>query len=148
MFDLPDLVYRVAHEQPGGIPALAVRMGVSANVLNKKVAPTQEFHKLTLGEAAQIVELTGDDRIPQAFADMVGCVLVKAANYEGVSDMSLLETYTKLTSCMGGLGQTFHETLRDGKITRAEVQSIHDCVYQLQAAAAELHVRVGSLIDD
>jgi hypothetical protein len=148
MFDLPDLVYRVAHDQPGGVPALAVRMGMSANVLNKKVAPTQEFHKLTLSEAAQIVELTGDDRIPQAFADMVGCVLVKAANYEGVSDMSLLETYTKLMSCMGSLGHDFHEALRDGKITRDEVQAIHDSVYQLQSSAAELHMRIGSLVDD
>jgi hypothetical protein len=148
MFDLPDLVYRVAHDQPGGVPALAVRMGMSANVLNKKVAPTQEFHKLTLSEAAQIVELTGDERIPQAFADMVGCVLVKTADFEGVSDMALLETYTQLMSCMGAFGQDFHEALRDGKITRAEVQKIHDDLYRLQSAGAELFMRLGALIDD
>ncbi|MFA5170407.1 MAG: phage regulatory CII family protein [Sulfuriferula sp.] len=148
MFDLPDLVYRVVHEQPGGVPALAARMGVSPNVLNKKVSPTQEFHKLTLGEAAQIVELTGDDRIPQAFADMVGCVLVPTADFDGVTDMALLETYTQMISCLGVFGQDFHAALRDGHITRAEVQQIHDDLYKLQSAGAELFVRLGALIDD
>ncbi|WP_157991632.1 phage regulatory CII family protein [Caldimonas tepidiphila] len=57
--DVHDAIYHIAHDYPGGIPALAVRMKMNPHTLQKKVSPTCDTHHVTVAEFIAI----------QAFAD-------------------------------------------------------------------------------
>jgi hypothetical protein len=39
---IKDVIYRVVHAYPGGVPALAARMGMSKHVLQNKVNPNND----------------------------------------------------------------------------------------------------------
>ena len=82
--DVSDAAYRTAHHYPGGIAALAVRMGVLASTLNSKVSVNNTTHHLTLREAVTMQEVTGDTSILQAMASELGynCVPALPANTE------------------------------------------------------------------
>ncbi len=148
VFNIPDLVYDTAHDFPGGVPALAQRMGMSAKILNNKVKQTVDTHHTTVNDAVKMIDITGDDRIAHGFAALVGGIIVKLADFDNVSDMALLETYTKLMAEFGDFGKDFHATLTDGKITRAEFNKLKEDLYRLHSAAHTLLGRVESLIDE
>ncbi|MDP3651063.1 MAG: hypothetical protein Q8R67_05200 [Rhodoferax sp.] len=76
--DVLDAAYHTAHNYPGGVPALAVRMGVSQNTLMHKVSVNINTHHLTLREAVTMQEVTGNAAILQAMASALGYDLVKA----------------------------------------------------------------------
>jgi len=44
---IKDVVYRVVHGYPGGVPAMAARMGISKHVLQNKVNPNNSTHHTT-----------------------------------------------------------------------------------------------------
>src|ERR1041385_1104429 len=52
-----DALYKVARTFPGGIEALAQQMGISANVLRNKLAPTIASHYPSFEEVSTIVDL-------------------------------------------------------------------------------------------
>lgn len=124
-----DAVYHTAHDSPGGVPALAVRMGVSANVLQNKVNPTQEHHKLTLDEAVRMQALTGDVRILHAMASELGYVAVHVQPFEGVSDMELLDGYMDAITALGEFTASFQLAIADGRVTKHEAAALEDKSY-------------------
>ena len=64
--DVLDAAYHTAHAYPGGVPALAQRMGMSQNTLAHKVSLANETHHLSLREAVAMQEVSQDKRIAQA----------------------------------------------------------------------------------
>ncbi|WP_083526742.1 phage regulatory CII family protein [Comamonas terrae] len=56
---IQDAARLVAERFPGGVPALAVRMGVSANTLQHKLNPNNTTHKLTADESLAIQQISG-----------------------------------------------------------------------------------------
>ncbi len=76
--DVLDAAYHTAHGYPGGIAALALRMGVSANTLTHKVNPANTTHHLTLREAQAMQTLSGNLAILHAMADALGHVCTPA----------------------------------------------------------------------
>jgi hypothetical protein len=143
-----DAAYNTVHDYRGGAEALAPRIGVSSGqMLRNKVNPNQEGHHLTLREAVKVVELTEDPRIPAAFASLVGCVLVPVAQFNGISDMHLLETYTQMMKELGDFSQEFHKALQDGRITAKEISALKQQMSEFQAAGAELIKRAEQLVE-
>jgi hypothetical protein len=65
-----DAAYLTAHHYPGGIPALAVRMGMAARELSRKLNPNTG--SLSLDEATALMAFSGDHRILHAMADEIG----------------------------------------------------------------------------
>lgn len=145
--NIEDAAYHTAHDYPGGVPALAARLGVSSNVLNHKVNPNQVFHKLTLSEAEKLVGLTQDRRIPEVFASIVGCVMVCAGSYEGMSDIALLDAYANMMSDLGDFSREFNLALQDGRITQDEIDAMEKKLYHFQSAGAELLNRVRQMVE-
>lgn len=142
-----DAAYNAVHDYPGGAEALAPRIGVSSGqMLRNKVNPNQEGHHLNLHEAVKVVELTGDSRIPAAFASLVGCVILPVAQFNGISDMHLLETYTKMIAELGDFSNSFHQALSDGRITPKEIAQLEQQMSEFQAAGAELINRARQLV--
>lgn len=67
--DMFDTIHEVAHEYPGGVEALAARMGKNAGTMRKKLLPNETSHELTVKELRQIVAFSNTDRIAQSFAE-------------------------------------------------------------------------------
>lgn len=145
--NISDAAYNTAHDYPGGVPALAVRMGVSANVLQNKVNPSQEHHKLTLNEAVKMQAITGDLRILHAMAGALGCVCIKTPGIEQVGDMALLDSFMSVVAELGDLSTEFKNSWDDGTVTPAEFERIKSEAYDVQARLAELLMRIESIVE-
>ncbi len=143
-----DAAYHTVHDYPGGAPSLAPRIGISSHrVLDGKVKPTDEYHKLTLDEACKIIALTGDLRILRAMAEENRQLLVPMVDCM-VSDAALLDTYTNLMKELGEFSGSFHDALSDGRITRAEFERMQKEMNDFFMAGNELLNRAEQLIDD
>ncbi len=70
-----DAAYLTGHHYLGGVPALAVRMGMDANDLSRKLNPNTG--NLCLDDAIALMVMSGDHRILHAMAAEVGCVLTQ-----------------------------------------------------------------------
>jgi hypothetical protein len=149
VFHLPDLLYRIAHAYKGGIPALAARMGKSPNVLNKKVDPNIDSHHTTVDDLLTILDFAdGEKQFTHALCANQGGVFVSTANFDAISDMDLLETFTKLMAANGQFSMDFNIALSDRHISKLEVARIKQDAYAISAAAAALVSRLETLVDD
>lgn len=70
--DVLDAAYHTAHNYPGGVAALALRMGVSENTLSHKVNPNNTTHHLSLREALTMQVMSGNPAILHAMAEALG----------------------------------------------------------------------------
>lgn len=68
-----DAAYLTGHNHPGGVPALAARMGMDARELIRKLNPNA-IHGISLDEAEVLMALSGDHRILHAMAAGLGYV--------------------------------------------------------------------------
>lgn len=143
-----DAAYHTAHDYPGGIPALAPRLGISKNVLKNKVDPKQEWHKLTLDEAVRLQAFTGDVRVLQAMAEQLGFVCIPVPQFEGISDIELLDAYTAMVADEGQFAVDFRSALKDGEISRREFETMRDDIHRQQQHEMELLARIESLVVD
>ncbi len=92
-----DAVHAVCHEYPGGVEALAPRIGRGAQVLRNKVgldqvAPgSRRTHEATLADVSAINRATGDLRVLQALAAEVSAVVMRLPDVPVCDDAALLE---------------------------------------------------------
>src|SRR5690242_18137866 len=86
-----DAAYRLAHRYPGGIAALAARMGANANTLQHKFNPNAGTHRLTLDEAEQATVFSQDPEIAQALAAVCGHVCIPVAVPESLAGKELAD---------------------------------------------------------
>lgn len=68
-----DAAYLTGHHYPGGVSALATRMGMDTRELSRKLNPNTG--DLWLDEAVALMTLSGDYRILHAMADELGYTL-------------------------------------------------------------------------
>lgn len=144
--NIPDAIYRVAHGYPGGIPALAARMNISKNVLQNKVNPHNDTHKLAAEEAAEIADLANSDDIARAFAARRNMVCVHLAQYDGISDQALLDLFLDLEKEKGDWAEVVRTALADGTIYTDEFAKIKKEFDEYCAAGAEVMSRLQSLV--
>lgn len=141
-----DAAYITAHEYPGGVPALSARMGVSRNVLQNKLNPAVEYHKLTLDEAMRLQTMTGDHRILHAMADELGYVCVKLP-ISDASDMELLDSFMTVLRELGEFSSEFQQDWSDGRIDGKELARLKQQFYEMQQAGVELMRRIEDLAE-
>ena len=67
-----DAIYHTVHSYPGGVTALAARMGVSPNTLTHKVNPNNNTHHLHPRELVAMQYLSGDVSVLHAMAAALG----------------------------------------------------------------------------
>ena len=97
------------------ISEIARLMGKGETVLANKLNPDCDSHHLNLGEAVAITELTGDNRILDAWAASRGKALVDLPAGV-VSDDDLVEQVLLAQSVFGKLMQAIHDARVDGVI--------------------------------
>lgn len=135
MDQLDIAVHQTAHDAPGGLPALAVRMGKRESTLRGKVCPTTDEHKLTLREALAMMELTGDDRILHVMAESRGYTLQRKALPDA---QSLVSAVLDADAEHGDIAQQIRAAISDGKLTEAEKADITREIDQAEAALEAL----------
>jgi hypothetical protein len=131
--NVEDALYHTAHDFPGGVPALAIRMGCSQNVLNKKVNPQVDTHKPTLRESVNIQTLSNDFRVLQAMAHELNHVALQLPVDIELGDMGLLDAYLQTAEANGQLSIDFRVAWADGSISRAEFNKLKDDTHELIA---------------
>lgn len=151
--DVLDAAYHLAHGYPGGISALALRMGVSDNTLTHKVNPNNTTHHLGLREAVAMQALTGNAAILHAMADALGYTCARATPDQSEGDP--LDTTMRLQWAHADLVRATADAVRagDGRVTsnqlrRAEhdAQELIACVgHTLAMLRARMRARPESI---
>jgi hypothetical protein len=137
-----DAAYHVAHSYQGGVPALAIRMGKNSNTLQHKLNPSQDLHKLTLAEAAAITSFTGDSRIVDAMAALIGRVSVSIPQMGDLSDSALLDLVGKLLAQQGNMFNEFTRRYADGDIDSEDFEVLDAASNQIVQCVIEWKKRV------
>lgn len=142
-----DAFYRTVKDAPGGVEALAVRMGINAQVLRNKANPNITTNHPTLADVEKVMDLTGDYQILHALAMQTGHVVLKHDAEPAPSDMAILEIISEVWAANGEVGTAVFDTLADGRVEAHEVARVKKCVYQLQRALFDLTARLEGMAE-
>ena len=125
-----DALYKIARAYPGGLEALAAKMGVSVNVLRNKLAPGIESHYPSFEELSVIVEYCDqagvkDAHMPlHALLSRHGMAAFVIPEPNQVSEDDLSQTVCRVMSRVGDVAEAVSTALLDGVITDAEADLI------------------------
>lgn len=134
--DPQDALYLQARNYPGGVNALAVRMGRSPNVLYKQLRPAVDTHHISFEDVSLITEFCADARQPdaylalQAFCWRHGHLAVRLPDADVGADASeLFQTVLSILQAEGALASQIQSSIaNDGKIDRNEVVDIEEAL--------------------
>lgn len=129
--DILDAAYHTAHDYPGGVPAVAQRMGISANTLQHKVSLTNDTHLMSPRQLVSIQEVTGDARILHAMAGALGYACV-SLHVDG--EASTLEQVMHMAQEFGEVLGSVNGAVADGRVTPNEMLECERQAAELIAA--------------
>lgn len=141
--DVLDAAYHSAHEYPGGVPAVAQRMGMSPNTLQHKVSLTNDTHHLSLREAVALQEVTADARILHAMAGSLGyaCVSLHADEQS-----TTLAQVMQMAKEFGDVLESVNTAVADGTVTPNEMRDCENQAAELIAAVNGVLAAVRSMM--
>jgi hypothetical protein len=132
-----DALYIAARDYPGGIEALALRMGISPNVLRNKLRPDIETHHTTLENFAEIVEFLdatkpdAGDLAVDALMWRLNRVSVRLPHGDDVDSDKLLSLVAELFSHDGQLAEQIRKALdKDNFVDDKELARIEKAVQE------------------
>lgn len=128
--------YHTVHDYPGGSAALAPSLGVSEGTLNSKLNPQVKTHRLHLGEAVTLMDVTGDHRVFFALAERLGYAVERIGDRQRAATLESL--LLKHGAASGRLAGATGDALQDGVITPREMTDIADAAYAAQASIADI----------
>jgi hypothetical protein len=117
--DVDDAAYHTAHAYPGGVPALALRMGMSANSLFHKVSVHDGTHHLGPAEMRDMMHVTQDARMLHALAWPLGYVCIATQAGTGATTLSQVMQMAKE---FGEVLAAVNDAVADGRVTPNEMQ--------------------------
>ena len=149
-----DAIHHVCHEYPGGVEALAQRVGRGAQVLRNKVTldhvqhGLRRSHEPTLADVSAITRVTGGLRVVEALAGEVGAVVMRLPNVPACGDDALLDLVLGCNRELGEMCKEIGTALEDGQITPDEYERINRESLQSVTAQLELLERLRGLVVD
>lgn len=136
--NITDALYRAAHQYPGGLEALALRMGISSSSLAHKVSPTYPGAHCSPQEMAAIMEFTDDHGALQALAGRMRYMLlpmVPEGEIDGQFAQRLAGTVKEFSEFITEISQD----LADGRVTDNELKRIERELADLTREASALY---------
>lgn len=140
--DLFDTIHEVAHSYPGGVEALALRMGKNPGTLRKKLLPNVDTHELTVQELRTMVAFTDTDKIAQAFAADRGLMCISMPDFDGLSDTEILDLFLDLQAQQGNWANEIRKAMSNGEIDFDEMAGIRKEYNEFIVAAAKVMNRL------
>lgn len=131
--DVMDAAYHTAQSFPGGVPALAQRLGMSHNTLAHKVSLNNDSHHLTLREAVAMQEVSQDKRITRAMCGALGGVFQEQ---QVALKQTVMETVMDMAKEFGEVLVSINNAIADGVVTLNEM---HECERQAAELMAALN---------
>ena len=144
--DLLDVIHEAAHGYPGGVEAIAARMGKNPGTMRKKLLPNEDTHDLTVKELRKIVDYCDTDRVAQAFADDRGLMCIKKPDFEALSDKEILDLFLDLAAQQGEWAREISKAMASGEIDWNELVKIRKEYDEFITAAAEVMNRLQSFM--
>ena len=144
--DQGDCLYNTARAYPGGIEALAHRMGVNAGTLQKKLSPMIKSYIASDEDATVVMELCHSAGVPDSFAShharsyRLGFICVALPNVENgdISDKELQRLVMATMTQLGEAVSASTDALLDGHISEQEVERIEPRIRALMRTAHTL----------
>lgn len=110
--DIQDAIYNTVHGYPGGVAALAARMGMSANTLTHKANPNTVTHQPNPRELIAMQVFSGNHSILHAMAEALGHTCTRATPDQSFGDP--LDTFMRMQSEMADFSRAIADAVRDG----------------------------------
>ena len=149
MFDiLEQSIYKTVHDFKGGAARLAAKLGANAGTLSNKANPGMEGHCLNLRESIPLQIITNDFRILHSYATSLNHVAIAIGQYDGVSDLALLDIWAECDIKDGEMAAEVKAALADGNITKCELNRIRAAMFASFEPRLELLNRLEGLCDD
>lgn len=141
-----DAFHKTVHSYPGGVEALAPRMGYTAGLLRNKANPNSSTNVLTMDDAHQGMQFSGDYSTLHAFAASLGHTCTKV-DEQPAGDMAVLESATDIWAKLGDLGAEVHKALADHRIEPHEVKAIEAATFAAFRPMMQLLARVNAMCE-
>ena len=133
--DVNDALYLTVHGYPGGVTALAPRLGMSPNTLTHKVNVNTKSHHLSPSEMLAIMSMTGNASALHAMAAPLHYTCTAALPDQSEGDA--VEAFMHLQRAIGSLVCALADPLsHGGAVSRNEMR-------RAEAAAGDLHTAIG-----
>lgn len=133
-----DSLYDLVHEHKGGSVALAARMRMAGSTLRSMANPNCDSHDWTLKRFEQAMALTGDVRPLETLCQEFGGVFVRVGRFDGIANSRVLWEAQHLSKEFSDVPVQLSRMLKDGKVTRRELEELRRQVYEMQAAGVGL----------
>lgn len=78
LMSVPDAIYHTVHSYPGGVAALAARMGLPVGTLTHKANPNNPTHHMRPDELLAMQHFSGDASVLMAMAAALGYTVTRA----------------------------------------------------------------------
>ncbi|MCZ3088990.1 hypothetical protein NYZ05_19120, partial [Acinetobacter baumannii] len=127
-----DCLYTAARSYPGGVEALAQRLGMSAGVLYKKLSPGVTSHHLSFEEATIIMDLCNTVSVPDALSALEAqafrlgkiCIDIPAADGGDIDVEEIQRLVFKTMAQLGDAVAASTDALVDGQLSEQEMRVI------------------------
>jgi hypothetical protein len=139
-----DAFHKTVHSYPGGVEALAHRMGYTTGLLRNKANPNSTTNVLTMDDASRVMDFTGDYTVLHALAEQHGFTLTKV-DEQPSTDMGVLENVTSIWQRMGDVAGEVHKTLEDGRVDPHEVAAVRAAVFKAFRPMMQLIERLNGM---
>ena len=135
--DVRDAAHLIGHHYPGGVAALAARMGMVPGVLHNELNPNNETHHLRLDESVLLQQVSGSAAILHAMAQQLGYTCVRATPAQDGGDP--VEAFMQLSMAHADFTRAVADALHGkNSINKNELRRATDMANELIGAVGAL----------
>lgn len=146
--NIKDHVHQLALKYPGGIAALATRMGIPYSTLKSKLNPNVDTHHLYIQDYELMLSIIDSDEGAKFMAAQRDGVFVKSHRLDHVSDKKLHKILLERQSKAGRFANNLNEYLDDDEISEKEYRvlmrdadDVIEIWQQIKLRIANIHER-------
>jgi hypothetical protein len=141
-----DAFHKTVHSYPGGVEALAQRMGYNTGILRNKANPNSTTNVLTMDDASRAMDFTGDYSVLHALAEQHGFTLTKVEE-EAPSELSVFESMTGILAQFGEFSQEVHQAFADGRLEPHELKTIEAAMFSVFRLFMQFRARLDGMAE-
>ncbi|WP_158117238.1 phage regulatory CII family protein [Vibrio cincinnatiensis] len=134
-------------KEHGNTEAVEQHLNKRPGVLFNEINPNQTSHKLGLFDAIRLMQFTDGVQILRSIASELNHSIYFLGDYRTISDMELLNCYSRWHAEIGDVNRAIADALEDGDIEPKEFERIEREIQETFSAALELLERLRALVN-